>query len=381
MYHYQFYDKAAFIEAAPYFTLDDNICIGDYLLRYPEISDMVIELSNKNININVIAYIETIYDLVKYALENFVQEDCTFYINDYLSSIRVKTNHRDIAVKSVKINKEKYKGYIEIQKTDPRLGKFYSDKDVNVFNLLVNEYVIIYGEDKQFECYCWTGETYRRVNYYSFNSTYFGNIESMPHDPYQVIAMDSLANNQLTMLTGPAGSAKSTLSLAYLFSLLESDKISKITIFCNPSAARDSVHLGFYPGDRNSKLLDAQVGNFLRSKIGSNMIVEDLIEKEKLEILPMSDVRGFQSSPNSAIYLTEAQNFSVYLMKLALQRLDESSIMVVEGDNYQVDEDVFEGKNNGMSRLSEVFRGENYFGQVELKNIHRSKIAKKALEM
>lgn len=111
------------------------------------------------------------------------------------------------------------------------------------------------------------------------------------------------------------------------------------------------------------------------------MIVEDLIEKEKLEILPMSDVRGFQSSPNSAIYLTEAQNFSVYLMKLALQRLDESSIMVVEGDNYQVDEDVFEGKNNGMNRLSEVFRGENYFGQVELKNIHRSKIAKKALEM
>lgn len=379
---YQFYDKAAFVEAAPYFMLDDEVFIGDYILRDSEIADTVMKLREANIKINIVTFIQSVTELIDYALDFYSEDECIFYINNYIDFIRTDKVRPSLNVKYFKPpKKEKYKGYIEIQKTDPRLGKFYSNKEENVFNLLVNEYVIIYGEDKQFECYCWNGETYRRVNRYSFNSSYFGNIEPMPNDPYQVIAMDSLANNQLTMLSGPAGSAKSTLSLACLFSMLEHDEISKITIFCNPSAARDSVHLGFYPGNRNDKLLDAQIGNFLRSKIGSNLIIEDLIDKEKLEILPMSDVRGFQSSPNSAIYVSEVQNFSIYLMKLALQRLDESSIMIVEGDNYQVDEDVFAGKNNGMNRLSEVFRGENYFGQVELKNIHRSKIAKKALEM
>lgn len=54
-------------------------------------------------------------------------------------------------------------------------------------------------------------------------------------------------------------------------------------------------------------------------------------------------------------------------MKLALQRVGEDSIIIIDGDcNAQVDDPAFEGNNNGMKRLSEVFRGFDLYGEVEL---------------
>ena len=37
--------------------------------------------------------------------------------------------------------------------------------------------------------------------------------------------------------------------------------------------------------------------------------------------------------------------------------------------------DIYSGSNNGMRKMSKVFRGEEIYGQVELKTIHRGKIA------
>ena len=44
-------------------------------------------------------------------------------------------------------------------------------------------------------------------------------------------------------------------------------------------------------------------------------------------------------------------------------------------DKEQVDDICFSGKNNGMKKLSKVFRGTEVYGEIEFKNIHRSKIA------
>jgi predicted ribonuclease YlaK len=83
------------------------------------------------------------------------------------------------------------------------------------------------------------------------------------------MASDSLMNNKITMIKGPAGAGKSLLSVGYLFYLLEKGKIDKIIIFCNTVATKNSARLGFYPGTRDEKLLDSQIGNFLSSKLGS----------------------------------------------------------------------------------------------------------------
>ena len=63
-------------------------------------------------------------------------------------------------------------------------------------------------------------------------------------------------------------------------------------------------------------------------------------------------------------------------MKLTLQRIGEDGICIIDGDcKTQVDDITFAGSNNGMKRVSQVYRGEDIYGEITLKNIHRSRIA------
>ena len=114
----------------------------------------------------------------------------------------------------------------------------------------------------------------------------------------------------------------------------------------------------------------------LISKIGGRDEVERLINEERLILLPMSDIRGYDTSGMRAgIYITEAQNLDISLMKLALQRIGEDSICIIDGDDKtQVDDIAFAGANNGMRRVSKVFRGTEIYGEVELNRIHRGRI-------
>ena len=124
--------------------------------------------------------------------------------------------------------------------------------------------------------------------------------------------------------------------------------------------------------------MDSQIGNFLVSKFGGRDFVEKLIHEEKIILLPMSDIRGFDTSGmHAGIYITEAQNMSVELMKLALQRIGDDCICIIDGDDRaQVDDINFSGANNGIKKLSKVFRGQEFYGEVTLQTIYRSKIAK-----
>lgn len=273
---------------------------------------------------------------------------------------------------------DQYVGYQEVQLNDEELSNLYSDLDYNWFNLYINEYLVIKdGGGSIVDRLCWTGATHRRLAYKDFVSAWFGKVRPYKGDVYQMLLADSLSNNQITMVKGPAGSGKTLMSLGYLMSELEHGKIDKIIVFCNTVATKDSAKLGFYPGSRDEKLLDSQIGNLLASKLGGKMAVEQMINDEKLILLPLSDIRGYDTSGMRAgVYISEAQNMSISLMKLALQRIGEDSICIIDGDaKTQVDSVEFAGNNNGMKRASKVFRGNDIYGEVELQTIHRSAIA------
>jgi phosphate starvation-inducible protein PhoH len=69
------------------------------------------------------------------------------------------------------------------------------------------------------------------------------------------------------------------------------------------------------------------------SKLGDKMEVERLIDEGKLLLLPMADIRGYDTmNMNAGIYITEAQNLDIALMKLALQRVGEDCICIIDGD-------------------------------------------------
>ena len=288
----------------------------------------------------------------------------------------------DCPIEDYKENSYDYDGYKEVYLNEEELISLYSNLDKNLFKLLINEYVIIYNQETK-ECVdklCWTGEKMRPVGFYSFESTWFGTIKPYKDDIQQSLAVDSLARNKITMIKGLAGSGKSHLSLGFLMSLLEKHKIDKIIVFCNTVATKNAARLGFYTGSRLEKLLDSQIGNMLASKLGGMAGVERLVNDDKLMLLPMSDIRGLDTGGMRAgIYITEAQNMDTELMKLALQRIGEDCICIIDGDfKAQVDMIEYEGANNGMRRASEVFRGSDIYGEVTLKTIHRSKIAELA---
>ena len=171
------------------------------------------------------------------------------------------------------------------------------------FDLLPNQYLIIRQNDKDIDSYVLRDNRLEQVQFNTFTSKTLGVIK--PIDIYQKIAMDSLIKNTLTMLRGAAGTGKSYLGLGYLFDRLEAGVIDKIIIFCNTVATAGSAKLGYYPGSREEKLLDSQIGNFLTSKIGDNIAIEMLMSKNQLSLLPMSDIRGFDTSGMRAgIYIT-----------------------------------------------------------------------------
>lgn len=285
-------------------------------------------------------------------------------------------------------NPEVYNGYKKITcPTDETLADFYtkinSYEENDFKDLLINEYLLVYDKDNTLiDKYKYLGNNkFEQIKFNTANSKMFGKVK--PIDPYQELVMDSLNSNQLTLIKGAAGTGKSLLSLAYLFRSLEKGDIDKIIIFCNTVATVGSAKLGYYPGDRTQKLLDSQIGNFLASKLGAREQVERLIDQNLLLLLPMSDIRGFDTSGMKAgVYITEAQNLSIDLMKLALQRIGQDSICILDGDfSQQVDSSLYAGENNGLKRVSEIFRGQNFYGQVTLKTIHRSKIANIANKM
>ena len=278
-----------------------------------------------------------------------------------------------------------YDGYKEVYLDENEMAEFYSNPYVNTYELVINQYLLVY-EKESGECVDqvrWDGETYRRLNYNTFASKWFGDVKPMKGDVYQTLAADSLTNNKITMIKGPAGSGKTYLSLGFLMHKLERNKIDRIIVFCNTVATKNSAKLGYYPGTKDEKLLDSQIGNLLISKFGGKIAVEQMILEEKLVLLPMSDIRGYDTSGMKAgIYISEAQNLDVDLMKLTLQRIGEDSICIIDGDcKTQVDDIHFAGSNNGMRRASQVFRGHDVYGEITLKNIHRSRIATIAEDM
>ena len=277
---------------------------------------------------------------------------------------------------------DNYTGFIEQTVSNEELVKFYEaslEPISNHFGLLENQYLIVKDENgKIANSFKWKNGKYEQIIFPTLKSDMFGTIK--PKDEYQKLAIDSLLNNKITVLRGPAGSGKSYLSFAALFQKLEKHEIDKIIIFCNTVATANSAKLGFYPGSRNEKLLDSQIGNFLSSKLGDNVATEKFIAEGKLALLPMSDIRGYDTTGMKAgIYITEAQNLDIELMRLALQRVGEDSICILDGDDQaQVDLSIYGGVNNGLRRVSEVFRGSELYGEITLQKIHRSKIAELA---
>ena len=296
-----------------------------------------------------------------------------------------------INVEEFNINDE-YKGYIEVFMSEDEYNNSFNEINTNnPYGLLINQYLIIKDiktkdyklkDQKVLGSFKYDGNFYNKLpTQKGFSTNTFGHFK--PNDIYQQLALDSLKENRITMIKGKSGTGKSLIGLNFAIQQWEKGKINKIIFFVNPTLAKNAQPLGFYTGDKDAKLLQSSVGNMLASKFGEKAQLEAMIQREDIILLPFGDIRGYDTSGmNALVYVIESQNLDKELLKLGIQRLGEDSKMIIDGDfTAQVDSKAYEGLNNGMRRVSEVFRGENYYGEVNLPIIYRSEMARKADKM
>jgi predicted ribonuclease YlaK len=270
---------------------------------------------------------------------------------------------------------DEYCGFIEVEMNEKQMAYFYENIDVNTYDVLTNQYLMVKNNEGHIvDTLKWNGERFVKLTEKNLSTVMLGKFK--PMDQYQKAAIDSLLNNDITLLRGKAGSGKSLIALNYALHQLEKGKIGRIVCLVNPVPVRGAQEIGFYKGDKNQKLLQSGIGNILISKIGDIQKVEAMIAVGEIVLIPFVDIRGYDTGSDSLVWVTESQNLSVDLLKLGLQRIGKGSQIIIDGDDKaQVDNSLFAGANSGIKRMSKIFRGESVYGEVEFKTIYRSEIA------
>ena len=153
--------------------------------------------------------------------------------------------------------------------------------------------------------------------------------------PTQDAYIRAMDRAEMIFGTGPAGTGKTYLAVAYAASLLERGVVDRI-ILSRP-AVEAGERLGFLPGDMKEK-----VDPYLRPLYDAlyDMMPGDKVERAItsgiIEIAPLAFMRG-RTLAHSAVILDEAQNSTSMQMKMFLTRLGEGSKMIITGDPSQID--------------------------------------------
>jgi len=300
--------------------------------------------------------------------------------NDLL--LRQKARGLEIEVIDLDENTEDdYSGYTEVTVDDEQLAYFYENLAENTYNLLQNQYLFLKDENgNYFDVVKWDGRSHVKCTEKNLSTHLLGKFK--PMDLYQKAAIDSLLTNDITLLRGKAGSGKSLVALNYALHQLEKGKASRLVCLVNPYPVKNAQEIGFYKGFKDEKLMQSGIGNILTSKIGDRNKVEAMIAVGEIVLIPFVDIRGYDTGDDSIVWITEAQNLSVDLMKLGLQRIGKGSKIIIDGDDKaQVDNSAFAGRNNGIKRMSKIFRGTDVYGEMTFSTIYRSRIADIADQM
>lgn len=300
---------------------------------------------------------------------------CDFFTDDLLLSLRASA--AGLTVKSshdVLDNGEDYLGYKEYSISEEERIILYSNLDSNSFDCLQNEYLLLDVDGKN--CLLkWDGSKYIDIPRKSLKTVMFGD-KIKPKDAYQKMVVDSIFNNQVTLISGEAGSGKTLLSLVCAMQLVESGKYDRIVILFNPTSVKGVTQMGFYGGSQLEKTMQSFLGNVLLSKFGERYKIDEMINENQLKLVSMADSRGYEITDREILLITEFQNTNADIAKLCLTRVAEGGKVILEGDyKSQTDHYSFDGDKNGIRRTIDVLKGTDLFGYVNLKNVYRSRLA------
>lgn len=198
----------------------------------------------------------------------------------------------------------------------------------------------------------------------------------------QRIAIDLLLDESvgIVSLGGRAGTGKSALALcAGLEAVLERGKHKKIMVF-RPLYAVGGQELGYLPGTEVEKMNPwAQAVFDTLGAIVSQNVLDEVVSRNLLEVLPLTHIRG-RSLHDAFVIVDEAQSLERNVLLTVLSRIGQGSRVVLTHDVAQRD-NLRVGRHDGVAAVVESLKGHPLFGHVTLTRSERSAVAALVTEM
>ncbi|MEN9967125.1 MAG: hypothetical protein RL036_358 [Actinomycetota bacterium] len=192
----------------------------------------------------------------------------------------------------------------------------------------------------------------------------------------QRLAIDLLLDSDvgIVSLGGRAGTGKSAMALlAGLETVLERRQHKKIIVF-RPILAVGGQELGYLPGSENEKM--NPWGQAIFDTLGalvSKEVIEHIVDRGLLEILPLTHIRG-RSLHDAYVIVDEAQSLERNTLLTVLSRIGQNAKVVLTHDVAQRD-NLRVGRHDGIAAVIESLKGHSLFAHVTLTRSERSAIA------
>lgn len=198
----------------------------------------------------------------------------------------------------------------------------------------------------------------------------------------QRIALDLLLDEEvgIVSLGGRAGTGKSALALcAGLEQTLERRKHRSIMVF-RPLYAVGGQELGYLPGSEGEKMSPwAQAVFDTLGAVTSREVIEEVVSRGMLEVLPLTHIRG-RSLHDAFVIVDEAQSLERNVLLTVLSRIGRGSKVVLTHDVAQRD-NLRVGRYDGIAAVIEKLKGHPLFAHITLTRSERSPIAAMVTEM
>ncbi len=198
----------------------------------------------------------------------------------------------------------------------------------------------------------------------------------------QRIALELLLDPDIGIVSlgGRAGTGKSALALcAGLEAVLERRLHKRVVVF-RPLYAVGGQDLGYLPGSENEKMAPwAQAVFDTLGALVSADVMDEVIDRQMLEVLPLTHIRG-RSLHDSFVIVDEAQSLERNVLLTVLSRVGAGSRVVLTHDVAQRD-NLRVGRHDGVAAVIEALRGHPLFAHVTLTRSERSPIAALVTEM